>query len=184
MDRSDKGYRGDAAQFFVAGELCRRGVVAVVTMGNSPNTDILCSNAQGTRFVHVQVKTFVPGGRTCSVGLKSERDYGEGFVWVLAGIPPPASPSPFQYYVIPAAEIASNVRECYRLWAEAPGRHGQPHQAATNKIRAIFLPPRVNANGWSLEQYLDRWDIIGGKLGLTLAPKTANSAIPPLIAHA
>ena len=39
----DKSSRGNASQFFVAGELCRRGWVAVVTMGNTPNTDILCS---------------------------------------------------------------------------------------------------------------------------------------------
>lgn len=176
MDRSDKGYRGDAAQFFVAGELCRRGVVAVVTMGNSPNTDILCSNSAGTRFVHVQVKTFVPGGRTCNVGLKSERDYGEGFVWVLAGIPLPTSSAPFLYYVIPAADIARNVRECFKLWADTPGKKGQPHQADKNSIRAIFLPPRTNDNGWSLEQYLNRWDLIGTKLGLSLAPNQAPTA--------
>lgn len=51
--RHDKGYRGDAAQFFVAGELCRRTLVAVVTLGNCPNTDILVSNAAGTRLYHV-----------------------------------------------------------------------------------------------------------------------------------
>lgn len=33
--RSDKGYRADAGQFFIAGELCRRGLVAVVTTGKS-----------------------------------------------------------------------------------------------------------------------------------------------------
>ena len=32
--RHDKGHRRDASQFFVAGELCRRGLVAVVTLGN------------------------------------------------------------------------------------------------------------------------------------------------------
>ncbi len=32
-----------------------------VTLGNTPNTDILCSNLAGARFVHVQVKTFIPG---------------------------------------------------------------------------------------------------------------------------
>ena len=57
----DKSARGNASQFFVAGELCRRGLVAVVTLGNTPNTDILCSNPSGTWLVHVQVKTFVPG---------------------------------------------------------------------------------------------------------------------------
>jgi hypothetical protein len=75
----DKSTTGNASQFFVAGELCRRGYSAVVTLGNTPNTDILCSNISGTRFVHIQVKTFVPGNRTCSVGLKAERNFGDNF---------------------------------------------------------------------------------------------------------
>jgi hypothetical protein len=54
----NKNSRGSSAQFFVAGELCRRKLVAVVTMGNTPNTDILCSNSEGTKFLHIQVKTF------------------------------------------------------------------------------------------------------------------------------
>ena len=111
-NRSDKGYRGDASQFFVAGELCRRGLVAVITMGNCPNTDILCSNAQGTKFVHVQVKTFVPGNRTCSVGVKAERDFGDNFFWVLGGIPTPQQTYPFEYYVVPL-----------RLWRRMSGLH-------------------------------------------------------------
>src|SRR3990167_2665330 len=52
-DIRDKSHRGNASQFFIAGELCRRGLVAVVTMGNCPNTDILCSNKAGTAFVHM-----------------------------------------------------------------------------------------------------------------------------------
>lgn len=89
MKRRDKGFRGDAGQFFVAGELSRRGLVAVITLGNCPNTDILCSDAAATKFVHIQVKAFLPGGRTCSGGKKSELEYGENFFWVLAGIPDP-----------------------------------------------------------------------------------------------
>ena len=56
----DKNYRGNASQFFIAGELCRRGYSAVVTLGNTPNRNILCSNLEGTKFVHIQVETFVP----------------------------------------------------------------------------------------------------------------------------
>lgn len=44
---ADKTFRGNASQFFVAGELCRRGYYAVVTLGNAANTDILCSNVAG-----------------------------------------------------------------------------------------------------------------------------------------
>ena len=82
----DKSTRGNVSQFFVAGELCRRGHSAVVTLGNSPNTDILCSNLGGTKFVHIQVKTFIPGiSRTCSVGLKATMDFGENFFGSLLG---------------------------------------------------------------------------------------------------
>lgn len=84
---SDTSFRGNAAQFFVAGELCRRGYAAVVTLGNTPNTDVLCSNREGTKFTHIQVKTFVPGNHTCTVGLKTEKDFGPNFFWILAGIP-------------------------------------------------------------------------------------------------
>jgi hypothetical protein len=73
---NDKSHRGNASQFFVAGELCRRGYAALVTVGNTPNNDILCSNKAGTRFVHIQVKTFVPGMKTCSVGQKAEVNSG------------------------------------------------------------------------------------------------------------
>jgi len=85
----DKSTRGNASQFFIAGELCRRGYSAVVTLGNTPNTDILCSNIEGTEFVHIQAKTFIPGIRTCSVGKKAEKVYGPNFFWVLGGIPKP-----------------------------------------------------------------------------------------------
>ena len=51
----DKNYRGNASQFFIAGELCRSGYSAVVTLGHTTNTDILCSNLEGTKFVHIQV---------------------------------------------------------------------------------------------------------------------------------
>jgi len=70
---TDKTFRANASQFFVAGELCRRGFNAVITLGNAANTDILCSNVAGTKFVHIQVKTYVPGNKTCSVGQKQRK---------------------------------------------------------------------------------------------------------------
>lgn len=159
MERKDKGYRGDAAQFFVAGELCRRQLVAVVTMGNCPNTDILVSNAGGTRFCHVQVKTFVPGNTTVSVGMKSERDFGPLFFWVLAGIPVPDSGKDFEFYVVPSEDMAKAVSESFKLWVATPGKQGQKHDETT-KVRSLQLPPRAEPNGWTLQPYLNGWDRI------------------------
>ena len=160
---SDKAYRGNASQFFVAGELCRRGIVAVVTMGNCPNTDILASNRQGTAFAHIQVKTFRPGDRTCSVGLKAERDYGPRFFWVLAGIPMPEAKAGFVYYVIPSRDMARNVSKSYEIWWKTPKRDGGSHNRDST-FRCVDLPPQTNMNEWSLDPYRDRWGLIENKL--------------------
>jgi len=155
---SDKSSRGNASQFFVAGELCRRDLVALVTIGNTPNTDILCSNKEGTKFVHIQVKTFVPGNKKCSVGLKSQKDYGSNFIWVLAGIPHATQDKPFEYYVIPSRVVAENVSKAHTMWLSAEGKNGRAHKDSS--VRVIYLPPLKSYAGWSIEQYRDRWDLI------------------------
>jgi len=76
---ADKTFRGNTSQFFVAGELCRRSYYAVVKLGNAANTDILCSNVAGNKFVHIQVKTYLPGNKTCSVEAKAEKEYQDNF---------------------------------------------------------------------------------------------------------
>ena len=161
MDKQ-KITRGNASQFFVAGELCRRGYAAVVTLGNTPNTDVLCSNLAGTRFVHIQVKTFVPGNRTCSVGMKSQKYFGDNFFWVLGGIPLPESNKEFEYYIIPSKTMSENVVENHQIWLRTPGRKGQEHN--DNSVRAVLLPPRIHKNGWDLSLHEDRWDLIEEKL--------------------
>jgi hypothetical protein len=158
----DKTFRANASQFFVAGELCRRGYSAVVTLGNTPNVDVLCSNREGSRFVHIQVKTFVPGKRTCSVGMKAERDSGRSFFWVLAGIPTPESNRRLEYYVIPSRVMARNVSEGHELWLRTPGAKGQAHK--DSKVRAVDLPPRKSITGWDISKYSNRWKLIEKKL--------------------
>ena len=142
--------------------MCRRGYSAVITLGNTPNTDILCSNLAGTKFVHIQVKTFVPGNRTCSVGLKAENDYGNNFFWVLGGVPKPGQEAEFEYYVIPSSVMAKNVKKAHQLWLETPGKKGQPHKE--NKMRTVHLPPFRSFSRWDISRYKDRWDLIESKL--------------------
>lgn len=162
IKKSNKNHRGNASQFFVAAELCRRGYAAVVTMGNCPNTDILCSNEEGTKFVHIQVKTFRPGDGNCSVGQKAEKDYGPNFFWVLAGIPTMESKPEFSYYIIPSAVMAKNVKEGYEKWYNASGKSGQHHNETS--FRSVQIPPLKNVNGWNIKRFLNRWDLIDAKL--------------------
>lgn len=159
----DKSSRGHASQFFVAGELCRRGWIAVVTLGNTPNTDILCSDKAGQKFVHIQVKTFVPGGKTCSVGMKAENDVDKNFFWVLGGIPLPGQDRPFEYYVIPARVMAANTRKEHQQYLRARGMDGELHK--DNTIRVVHLPGSTSKYKWDVEKYRDRWELIGERLG-------------------
>jgi hypothetical protein len=154
----DKSTRGHASQFFVAGELCSRGWLAVVTLGNTPNTDILVSNKAGTRFAHIQVKTFVPGNKTCSVGLKAERVFGDNFFWVLGGIPQPDSKRAFEYYIIPSKVMADNVAGAHQQWLKALGKKGQAHKDSS--VRTVHLPPAKSFSGWDITEYRDRWNLI------------------------
>jgi len=165
LDLRDKISRGNASQFFIAGELCRRGCSAVVTLGNTPNVDILCSNQKGTRFAHIQVKTFVPGNRTCSVGMKAMKNVGPTFFWVLGGIPLAKSDKPLEYYVIPSDVMAKHVAEAHELWLSTPGKKGQAHK--DNKVRIVDLPPYKSFSGWDISSYRDRWDLIENVLNAT-----------------
>ena len=159
----DKTTRGNASQFFIAGQLCRMGYSAVVTLGNTPNTDILCSNVEGTEFIHIQVKTFVPGIKTCSVGKKAGHNYGEKFFWILGGIPKWGSSNPFEYYIIPSPVMAENVTAYHQKWLETEGRGGRAHQ--DSNFRIVSIPPHKSDVAWSVEGYKDRWDLIEEKLG-------------------
>lgn len=158
----DKSYRGNASQFFVAGELCRRGYAAVVTLGNTPNTDVLCSDLDGTKFVHIQVKTFIPGTSTCSVGRKAERAFGPNFFWVLAGIPLPGSTQPFRYFIVPSAVMAENVAQTHAQWLATPGKNDRAHK--DNSVRAVCIPPFTRSCHWSVDGYENRWDLIDNAL--------------------
>src|SRR5947199_4352793 len=143
---SDKASRGNASQFCIAGELWRRWYSAVVTLGNTPNVDILCSNQKGTRFPHIQVKTFVPGNRTCSVGMKAMKNIGPTFFWVLGGIPLPTSDKTFEYYIIPSCDMAKNVSEGHELWLSTHGKKGQPHK--DSPVRIVRLSPYKSLTAW------------------------------------
>lgn len=154
-----KSFRSNASQFFVAGELCRRGLVAVVTLGNCPNTDILCSNEEGTKFAHLQVKTFRPGDKTCSVGTRAEIDYGSNFFWVLGGIPTKDSNENPIYYIVPSTVVAKEARSAHALWLRTLGRKGQAHKA--NAVRTLMIPPHKSKwHKLDLTSYENRWDLI------------------------
>ena len=157
--------RGHASQYYVAAELCRRGIVAAVTMGGCPTTDILCTRLDGEGYAHLQVKTFRKGGSSCSVGLKAEKNHGDNFFWVLVGLPLNNNSSP-DFYIIPSDEMQTHIKKCFELWAAQPGRDGGTHDM-NNSIRSVRVGSE-NRDGWEIQQYKNGWERIAKKLNLKL----------------
>jgi hypothetical protein len=67
----------------------------------------------------------------------------------------PASPL---VYVLPSHVIAEAVRTDHSIWMATPGKLGQPHWAT--KMRRLKPKSQGQEPSW-LDQYLERWDLIG-----------------------
>ena len=82
MNKS-KSSTANAGQYFVAAELAKMGHIALITMQNTENVDILVSNAVGTRTVSIQVKTQSENGHSWPLNEKVEKVHSPSFFYVF-----------------------------------------------------------------------------------------------------
>lgn len=156
---SEKSSRGNAGQFRVASELCRRGMQASITLGNTPGVDVLCMSADGRKCVTIQVKTFRAGQNKCTVGEKAEVDRGGSFFWVLVGLKDDEHPNATErFYILPSKDMARNVKDRHDRWLATPGRNGQKHNES--RIRNVWMNNKGPAGRFDISEYEDRWDYI------------------------
>src|SRR6266536_1914258 len=80
--RLSRTLSGIAGEYFVAGELTRRGYVASLTLRNTRGIDILASNADATKSVGIQVKTNSGKKRHWLLSEKAEKDAAENLYYV------------------------------------------------------------------------------------------------------
>lgn len=157
---TEKIARGRAGELRVASELCRRGYCATVTMGNTPNTDVICSNLLWTKSVFLQVKTFRTGAKKCQVGCLADSDKGGKFFWVLAGLRDKDEKAAEDFYIVPSSVMAKNVSKRHKQWLATPGRKGQPHR--DTKLREVRFVDIGNHSKfvYDVSRFKGRWDLI------------------------
>ena len=92
--------------------------------------------------------------KTCSVGAKAEKNYGDNFFWILGGIPRPEDEPNFIYYIIPSPVMSKNVTRRHKDWLNTPARDGSKHNEhqygqwifhLISHISKIFSGTLVNA---------------------------------------
>ena len=161
----EKQARGRAGEFRVASELCKRSMFATLTMGNVPNVDVLCSSSNASAAICIQVKTFRAHEKTCMVEMNAEIDYGDNFMWILAGLRDEKhNLSEESFYIISPNVMATNVTKLHAKWLSSPGKNGNTHK--DNRIRKVRFSSvgKDDRYMFDVSSYKDRWDLIESAL--------------------
>jgi hypothetical protein len=138
---------GIAGEYFVAGELSRRGYVASLTLRNTRGIDILASNVDATKSVGIQVKATQAGKRDWLLTETAEGDSAENLYYAFVRLNGTGIP---EYYIVPRAVVARYVRKSHIEWSNTPRRDGKPHnQTSMRTFRD------------SAHEYRDRWELLG-----------------------
>ena len=113
---------GNSGEYFVAGELERRGLTAAVPMSNTKDFDILTINRNNNNQYAVQVKTTTKNGWILS--KKNETLIDNNIIYVLVKL---KDLNPPEYHIVPSKIVAQRLRESHQAWLNTPGKNGQSH---------------------------------------------------------
>ena len=138
---------GVAGEYFVAAELSRRGYIASVTLRNSKGVDILCSNAEASRTVGIQVKTNQGRGAEWVLNKKIEDYFADNLFYIFVSLNDNRSPP--DYFVVPSKTVAEFAKTYHQEWLTTPGRKGRVHK--DNPMRKFRDDKKI---------YLSRWELL------------------------
>jgi hypothetical protein len=140
---------GVSGEYFVAGELSRRGYLASITLRNTKGVDILCSNASVSKSVGIQVKTKSGLSRNWILSEKCETYHANDLYYVFVNISERSDEAP-KYTIVPSKVVADFIRKSHANWLKSPKKNGDPRQNSNmRKFQDLE------------EKYLNRWDLLG-----------------------
>ena len=115
---------GNSGEYFVAGELERRGFTCAVPMSNTKDFDILAINRETNNQYAIQVKTTSYKSKEWILGKKNEDLKGDNIVYVLVSLNELEVP---EYHIVPSKVVADKIKKDHANWLKTPGRNGKQH---------------------------------------------------------
>lgn len=137
---------GNSGEYFVAGELERRGFTVAVPMSNVKDFDILAINRETYEQFAIQVKTTGYKQKKWTLSKKNEELVGPNIYYVFVSLNELDAP---EYHIVPSAVVAATVKKSHQAWLDTPGKNGQKHN--DTNIRNFEDKD---------DTYLDRWDLL------------------------
>lgn len=150
--RSANNITGVSGEYFAAAELSRRGWIAVLTLKNTPNIDLIATTPDGKRTINIQVKTRSVSNRKGWLLTKSIERIVPANNFFVVFVDLQGIDSKPDYYIIPKNLFARWISKGHRDWLVTPGRNGRAH--VDNPIREFAK------RGFHLfEKYHNNWNI-------------------------
>ena len=155
--KSMKGIVGVAGEYFVAAELSQRGIVATMTLKNTPYIDILAANLENGKTANIQVKTLsIDNNAGWHLGPKDGEPSGvANHFYVLVNLQGQGM-SP-KYIILPKKEFSIFLKTKQKKWESGKKRDGMPRKK-TNMW--IFDPYRNELSRKFAEKYINNWGIL------------------------
>ncbi|MDB5224885.1 MAG: hypothetical protein JWO43_507 [Candidatus Adlerbacteria bacterium] len=139
---------GIAGEYFVAAELSKRGLLASITLRNTKGVDILCSNAEASKSVGIQVKTKRGSARQWIMHKKAVDYHAASLFYVFVNLNDNQRHPDF--FIVPSKTVAGYIKKSHAAWLIQPGKKGKVHKDTSMRM---FKDPE--------EKYLERWDLLG-----------------------
>lgn len=147
MPNKDNINTGNSGEYFVAGELARRGFIVAVPMSNVENFDILAIDRENhENQIAVQVKTTSKKRKLWQLSVKNENIMGNNIFYVFVSLNNLEKPS---YHIVPSKIVAKTIKENHQEWLNSLSKNGQKHN--DNNIR------KFSDNE---DKYLNKWDLL------------------------
>jgi hypothetical protein len=138
---------GVAGEYFVAGELSRRGLIASVSLRNTRGIDIIVTNRDASKSVTIQCKTNQLGTKSWILNKKSETFTSPThfYVFVILG----DTQTRPEYHIVPSRHVAKHISESHKNWLSTPGKKGQEHKDTNMRRFSDFD-----------DKYLEAWELL------------------------
>ena len=136
---------GNSGEYFVAGELERRGYTVAVPMSNVKDFDILAIYRETHEQFAIQVKTTGYKQKKWTLAKKNENLIGDNIFYVFVSLNELDTP---EYHIVPSIIVAETIKTSHQKWLETPGKKGQKHN--DTNIRVFMDDEDVFYDKWHL----------------------------------
>ena len=116
---------GNSGEYFVAGELERRGFNVAVPMSNVKDFDLLAIERDTHKQIAIQVKTTGYKQKKWTLSKKNESLVGDNVFYVFVSLNELDVP---EYHIVPSRIVANTIREYHQNWLNTPGEEGAATQ--------------------------------------------------------